>query len=269
MKQLVNEKPSAIVLCGFGINCENETAYALQVAGANAQKVNLVDLLGGQASLSGHHLLAIPGGFVFGDDLGSGKVLANKLKFGMRSQLKEFIEEGNLVMGICNGFQAIVKLGLLPAFNKEYFTQSATLTNNDSGRFEDRWVYLKTNPKSQCVFTKGLKKMYLPVRHGEGKFVPADNGALQQLVQGGHVALQYTDEQGGLAGYPYNPNGSVHNIAGICDETGRVFGLMPHPEAYLFRENHPRFSRGEAKEPLGLEIYKNGVEYIKSNAGKK
>ncbi|MBM3229108.1 phosphoribosylformylglycinamidine synthase I [Candidatus Parvarchaeota archaeon] len=268
MADFINGKPRACVIGGFGINCENETAYALELSGAASEKVNLVDLLSGKKSFSDYHLIAVPGGFSFGDDLGSGKVIANKLKFGLRSQLSDFISSGGLVIGICNGFQAIIKLGLLPAFDGKYFEQAATLTFNDSGRFEDRWVYMKANAHSQCVFTKGIKKLYLPVRHGEGKFVPKDEGTLERLVKGGHIALQYTDKDGSFSGYPDNPNGSVHNIAGICDETGRVFGLMPHPEAYLHKANHPRFTRNEAKETLGLQIYKNGIDYINANAKK-
>ncbi len=262
------EKPRVMVLSGFGINCEHETARAFEMAGASPRIVHATALLSDPQSLSGYDILAIPGGFSFGDDLGSGKVLGNKLKSKMSGEIVDFIKSGKLAIGICNGFQVLVKMGLLPAADGEYLSQQATVTYNDSGRFEDRWVYLKANQHSKCVFTRGLSgRLYLPVRHGEGKFLPASNDLLEKMFVAGQVALQYTDESGNLAGYPYNPNGSVQNIAGICDPTGRVFGMMPHPEAYLFRENHPRFSRGGKLETLGLEIFKNAVSYVKNGKG--
>ncbi len=224
--------PRVLVLTGFGINCDMETQHAFELAGAMAVRVHINDLINGKERLSDYHILAFPGGFSFGDDIASGKVLANMIKYNIGEQLQEFISGGKLIIGICNGFQAMVKMGLLPAFNGDYGKQEVTLTFNDSGRFEDRWVHLKLNKRSKCVFTKGIDNIYLPVRHGEGKFMAKTPQVLERLRKNDHIVFQYTDNQGKTAGYPYNPNGSIDNIAGICDETGRIFGMMPHPEAF-------------------------------------
>ncbi len=221
-------KPRALVLTGYGINTDLEMAYAFELAGAEAERVHLGDLISGNVKLSDYQIFVVPGGFAFADDLGAGKVFAERLRTHLMDELLAFIEAGKLVLGVCNGFQALVKLGLLPALSR-YGVQEATLTFNDSGRFEDRWVYLEPERDSVCVFTCRLGRIYLPVRHGEGKFVPQDAGALKQLNAQGQVALRYVDPEGRPAGCPWNPNGSVENIAGICDPTGRVFGLMPHP----------------------------------------
>lgn len=257
----------ACVLYGFGINCDYETQFALQKAGARADRVHVNDLVSGERQLDEFHLLAFPGGFSFGDDLGSGKVLANKFKFRLKGELEKFVADGKLVIGICNGFQAIVKLGLLPALGKKYFAQQATLTFNAGGKFEDRWVHLKFNPESPCIFTRGIEKIYLPVRHGEGNFV-ADETTIGEIMRKNLFVARYCDKQGELAGYPCNPNGSVNNIAGVCDESGRVFGIMPHPEAFNHYTNHPRWTRGEAEEYRrnggegpGIQLFRNGVHY--------
>ncbi len=256
--------PKVLVLTGYGINCDMELAHAFKLAGAEAERVHLTDLINGTRKLSDFHMLALPGGFSFGDDIASGKVLANMLKYNLGEQIQEFISAGNLIIGICNGFQAMVKMGLLPAFNGDYAAQEVTLTFNDSGRFEDRWVHLKRYKNSKCVFTKGIDGMYLPVRHGEGKFVAKNPHVLARLKKNNQVVFQYVDKDGGLAGYPFNPNGSVDNIAGICDETGRVFGMMPHPEAFQHRTNHPRWTREELpEEGAGVAIFRNAVEYVR------
>lgn len=255
--------PKVLVLAGYGINCDMELAHAFKIAGADAERVHLTDLLNGTKKLSNYHILALPGGFSFGDDIASGKVLANMLKYNLGEQIQEFIDAGNLIIGICNGFQAMVKMGMLPAFDGDYTTQEVTLTFNDSGRFEDRWVHLKANKSSKCVFTKGIESIYLPVRHGEGKFVAKNNEVLSRVKKGNQIVFQYVDRDGKLAGYPHNPNGSVDNIAGICDETGRVFGMMPHPEAFQHRTNHPRWTREELpEEGAGMAIFRNAVEYM-------
>ncbi|HSR13560.1 MAG TPA: phosphoribosylformylglycinamidine synthase subunit PurQ, partial [Thermodesulfobacteriota bacterium] len=179
-----------------------------------------------------------------------------------------FIREGKLILGVCNGFQLMVKAGLLPALGRTYGRQAVTLTFNDSGRFEDRWVYLKVNPQSPCVFTAGLKGLYLPVRHGEGKFIPGDQSVLAEMTGKNLISLQYSDPAWGgpTMDYPLNPNGAVSAVAGISDETGRLFGLMPHPEAYLYRENHPRWTREDLpEEGMGLAIFRNAVEYVRKN----
>ncbi len=255
--------PKALILTGYGINCDMETQHAFKLAGAEAERVHLTDLINGARKLSEFQILAFPGGFSFGDDIASGKVLANMIKYNLGGQVREFMNEGKLIIGICNGFQAMVKMGLLPAFSGDYSTQDVTLTFNDSGRFEDRWVHVATNKNSKCVFTKGIDSMYLPVRHGEGKFVAKTPEILKRLKTGNHVVFRYVDKEGNLAGYPHNPNGSVDNIAGICDETGRVFGMMPHPEAFQHRTNHPAWTREELpEEGAGVAIFRNAVEYL-------
>lgn len=256
--------PKVLILTGYGINCDIETQHAFKLAGADAERVHLTDLINGTRKLEDFQVLALPGGFSFGDDIASGKVLANMIKYNLGEGMQEFIDEGKLVIGICNGFQAMVKMGLLPAFNGNYASQDVTLTFNDSGRFEDRWVCLKSNQRSKCVFTKGIDSIYLPVRHGEGKFVTRNPQVLEGLKKGNHIVFRYVDREGRSAGYPYNPNGSVDNVAGICDEAGRVFGMMPHPEAFQHRTNHPRWTREELpEEGAGVTIFRNAVEYAK------
>lgn len=254
------KKVRAIVLSGYGINCEIETAYSFKKCNANVEIVHINDLLNKTKDLMDYQILTIPGGFSFGDDIASGKVLANKLKFKI-DEIYKFIEAGNLIIGICNGFQVLVKSGILPNLSK---TQEATLTFNDSGKFEDRWVYLKVNEQTKCVWTKNLYNLFLPVRHGEGKFF-CENKTLQHLKKNGQIVMQYVDEKGNLAGYPYNPNGSIENIAGICDKSGRVFGLMPHPEAYNCPENNPLWKSKTKSFPLGIEIFRNGIKFAEEN----
>jgi phosphoribosylformylglycinamidine synthase subunit PurQ / glutaminase len=260
--EMVTMKPKVLVLTGYGINCDYETQHAFNMVGGDARRVHINDIIGGIEKLEDYQIMAFPGGFSFGDDIASGKVLANKVRFNLFDDLKKFIDDGKLVIGICNGFQVMVKMGLLPAFDGNYNKQVTTLTFNDSGKFEDRWVYLRGNPKSKCVFTRGINDLYLPVRHGEGKFI-TNEAFLRKLEDGNQIALRYVGNSGNPAGYPWNPNGSQGNIAGICDETGRVFGLMPHPEAHLYCTNHPRWTRGEAgAEGAGVKIFRNAVAYI-------
>ena len=264
-------KPRVLVLTGYGINCDYETEYAFNMprVGGRAERVHVNDLVGNSSngkSLDNYEILAIPGGFSYGDDIAGGKVLANKIKHHLSEQLDAFIRDGKLVIGICNGFQALVKLGLLPAVGKRFNEQQFTLTYNDSNKFEDRWVYLKANPKSRCIFTKGLDTIYLPVRHGEGKLIAKDKELLKRLHRAGQVALQYVNKEGKPGRYPDNPNGSQDDIAGLCDPTGRIFGLMPHPECYLFKTNHPRWTRERLpSEGMGVAIFRNAVRFIKEN----
>ncbi|MDD5472529.1 MAG: phosphoribosylformylglycinamidine synthase I [Candidatus Methanoperedens sp.] len=253
-----------LVLTGYGINCDIETQHAFKIVGADAERVHLTDLISGDKKLADFHILALPGGFSFGDDIASGKVLANMIKYNLGEDIREFINAGKLIIGICNGFQAMVKMGLLPAFDGDYATQDVTLTFNDSGRFEDRWVHLKSNKSSKCIFTKGIENIYLPVRHGEGKFVAKNPQVLARLKKNNHIVFQYVNNEGKFAGYPHNPNGSVENIAAICDVTGRVFGMMPHPEAFQHRTNHPAWTREELpEEGAGVAIFRNAVEYAR------
>jgi phosphoribosylformylglycinamidine synthase I len=269
-------KVKAIILTGNGTNCEMEMAHACRQA--SADKVDIVhisELLFGEKRLSDYAFLNLPGGFLDGDDLGSAKAGANRflhariagLNEMLIEELLKFIAEGKLILGVCNGFQLMVKLGLLPALNGNFTKQSSTLTFNDSGRFEDRWVYLKANAKSPCVFTKGIDVVYYPVRHGEGKFVPESDKILVEIKKKNLHAFQYSTAYGAPEmGYPANPNGSTDAIAGICNETGRLFGLMPHPEAFLHRTNHPRWTRETLpEEGQGLAIFRNAVSFIRSN----
>jgi phosphoribosylformylglycinamidine synthase len=267
-------KVKAIVIAGNGTNCEREVAAACHLAGAECDIVHIAELLSGRKRLDDYHFLNLAGGFLDGDDLGSAKAGANRLQHArvagsnetLADQLERFIAAGKLVMGVCNGFQLMVKMGLLPALGGDHHTQSATLTFNDGGHFEDRWVELAVDPVSPCVFTRGLDRLYFPVRHGEGKFMPA-SGAVLDAIESGHLAaVRYCDPATGAPTleYPFNPNGSTAAVAGICDETGRLFGLMPHPEAYVHRTHHPRWTR-EAELPgegMGLWLYRNAVEFI-------
>ena len=257
----------AIVLTGFGINCDYETQSALNRVGAQAERIHLNDIIENAALLDEGHILAIPGGFSFGDDVASGKILANRLRYKLGGPIKKFIADGKLVIGICNGFQVMVKMGILPLFDGE-FAQEVTLTNNDSARFENRWVCLKTDPATKCVWTKGIDRLELPVRHGEGKFIPRDDAVLDRLKENGQIALRYCTPDGSPANgaFPANPNGAIEDIAGICDPSGRIFGLMPHPEAHVDRTNHPRWTRLDLpEEGPGLQVFRNAVEYVQGN----
>jgi phosphoribosylformylglycinamidine synthase I len=271
----MTRKVKVIVLTGNGTNCEMEMAHACKLAGADVVDiVHTSELLFGEKSLSNYTFLNLPGGFLDGDDLGSAKAGANRflhariagLNEMLIEELLQFISAGKLILGVCNGFQLMVKLGLLPALDGSFTKQSSTLTFNDSGRFEDRWVYLKTNFQSPCVFTRGIDVVYYPVRHGEGKFVPENGAILEQIKMKNLHAFQYCTADGIITmDYPANPNGSINAIAGLCNETGRLFGLMPHPEAYLHRTNHPRWTRETLpEEGQGLAIFRNAVTFINS-----
>jgi phosphoribosylformylglycinamidine synthase len=257
---------NAIVLTGFGINCDLETAEALRRAGAVPSRRHVNDLVTDPGLLDGASILAVPGGFSFGDHVGSGRILANRLRHQLGDPLRRFVDAGNLVIGICNGFQVLAKMGILPRFDEE-FRQEVTLTHNDSGRFENRWVVLQTQPATPCVWLRGIDRLELPVRHGEGKFIPRDGATLERLRAGGHIALRYAGPGGTLArgAFPANPNGSVDDIAGICDATGRVFGLMPHPEAFRDGTNHPLWTRRGRPEDegAGLQVFRNAVAYVR------
>ena len=251
-----------LILVGYGINCDYETEHAFKMNGAETEKIHVNELISGKKNLENYHILAIPGGFSYADDIAAGKVLANKMRTNISDQVEKFVEDKKLIIGVCNGFQVMVKYSMLPEFNS---SQNATLSWNDSGRFEDRWVYLKINEKSPCIWTKGIKNLYLPVRHAEGKFIPRADGILRDLHEKNRVVAQYVDENGNLnPRYPLNPNGSMDDIAGICDDTGRIFGIMPHPEAYLYKTNHPRWTRENVpEEGMGVQVFRNAVEYVK------
>lgn len=269
------KKVKSIVITGNGTNCEMEMAHACRIAGSDeVDIVHISELIYGDRKLDDYNFLNLPGGFLDGDDLGSAKAGANRIiharikKSGKRiyDQLIKFIDDGKLILGVCNGFQLMIKLGLLPAIDGDYSTQTVTITFNDSGRFEDRWVYIKTNKNSPCVFTESIEGMYLPVRHGEGKIVTEDDEVLTKLHEKNQIVLLYSNSEytEAVTDYPMNPNGSVDAIAGICNETGRLFGLMPHPEAYLHYTNHPRWTREKLPEDgMGLSVFKNAVNFIR------
>jgi len=243
----------ACVITGFGINADEELALAFGMAGADARRVHVRDLIEEPGAIFAYRILAFPGGFSFGDHLGSGKVFAALFRRALGRATRDFVSGGGLVIGICNGFQVLVKMGALPNLSGSW-DQEVSLIHNDSGRFEDRWVRVAFEKESPCAWTRGLPDMDLPVRHGEGKFVVRSLEVLEALKGRKLVALRYAAEEGPAGAevpYPADPNGSVEHIAGICDPTGRVFGLMPHPEAYIYAENHPDRSFG-AHGPVGM-----------------
>jgi phosphoribosylformylglycinamidine synthase len=231
-----------------------ETVFAFEQAGAVVSRRHVNQFVRGHELLSDYQILVVPGGFTYGDDIAAGRVLANELRVGLGQGIKRFVADGKLILGICNGFQVLVKAGILSVNSGAI---PLTLTDNDSGRFECRWVHMAANPESPCIFTRGIELMYLPVAHAEGKVVAAGD------VPDRNVVLHYTDERGNQGvGYPYNPNGSQADIAGMCDDTGRVFALMPHPERFIRRTQHPQWTRREIQEQGdGLRIFQNAVEW--------
>ena len=259
------KKPKVIVLRTAGTNCDYETVHAFRMVGADVDLIHINRLIRGDAELSPYQILAIPGGFSYGDDIAAGKILANELKYKLREPVEQFVADGKLIIGICNGFQVMVKAGLLPGFNGISDVQETTIYTNDSGKFECRWVYLKHTDNGKCVFTRNIKDViYLPIAHGEGKFTAVDKDTLDTLEAGDQVVFKYIDPEGNYAGYPWNPNGSDRHIAGISDATGRIFGMMPHPERYLSKYNHPRWTREDLlDEGDGVAIFRNAVEYAK------
>jgi len=253
-------KVKTLVLRAPGTNCDAETVFAFQQAGSDVSLVHVNRLIRAEERLSAYQIMVVPGGFTYGDDISAGKVLANELRLKLAGDILRFIEDGKLILGICNGLQVLVKAGFLPEPSKSGEAR-LTLTNNDSGRFECRWVYLGVNKQSPCVFTRGMESLYLPVANGEGKIVTVGDG-----IKNANIALYYTDAAGNTdVGYPDNPSGSERGIAGICDSSGRVFALMPHPERHIRGTQHPQWTRLGAREyGDGFQIFKNAVEWAKS-----
>lgn len=252
-----------LILTASGTNCDRETKYAFELLGASAELVHIKQLKENERSLNDYQLFVLPGGFTYGDYIAAGKILANELKFSLRDDIEKFIDEEKLIIGICNGFQSLVKAGILPGFSGYFSEQSVTLEFNDSNRYEDRWVWLKP-AKSKCVFTNNIEGVIeLPVAHAEGKFLPKNSRVLRELKANGQIVFRYCTRHGKKPTYPENPNGSVDDIAGICDPTGRIFGLMPHPERFVKPTQHPRWKRGEGLTPFGLTIFKNALAYLK------
>jgi phosphoribosylformylglycinamidine synthase subunit PurQ / glutaminase len=259
-----------LIITGYGLNCEAESKYAWELAGARPELVHFNDLLEQPSKLHDFAALMFIGGFSYGDHMTSGHVFALRTRHRMSGALEQFIKDGKLIMGVCNGFQIMVKIGLLPGLDNEYFSQKLSIMQNDCGVFQNRWVQLRFEENTNCVFTRGLSSIPLSVRHGEGKVFTLDKDLLQRVEAAGCIPCRYSDPATGEATqeYPKNPNGSLHAIAGICDPSGRIFGLMPHPEAYLYPENHPQWEiqkqRGVLPEQgLGLALFRNAVEYLK------
>lgn len=257
-------KPKVLILRTAGTNCDKETEFAFNLVGADTTLCH-INQIKGKNNLSDYNIISFPGGFSYGDDLGAGKILSLELTLWFKDQLQHFVSRGGLMIGICNGFQVLAKTGILPDLD---FKQKVTLTFNDSARFEDRWTYLQT--KDQRSKTKDYENIWLkdlpeiinlPVAHGEGKFY-TEKEILDKIERFGQVALRYVDASGNRGGYPLNPNGSLNDIAGITDITGKVLGLMPHPERFIFDHQWP-YWKEKASEPFGLQIFKNGVNYFK------
>ncbi len=282
----------AIVLRAAGINCDMETEYALELAGAKACRLHINRIIEDKSALDEFQILVFPGGFSYGDDVAAGKILANQIIHHLSEPVRKFVDDGKLVLGICNGFQVLVKTGILPGDETSHIAKglrrsgfdplakadrksqmnSVTITYNDSGKFEDRWVYLAPQTKS-CIFIEPGRQIYLPVAHGEGKVVTKDDSALEKLKSEGHIAFKYVDKDGKEGDYPVNPNGSVDSIAGLTDATGRVLGLMPHPERHIRPTQHPHWSRirGTKDEGRGtrysdgITMFTNAVKFIQKN----
>jgi phosphoribosylformylglycinamidine synthase I len=255
----------AIVLRAAGINCDMETEYALELAGASAERVHINRLIEDKSALDAYHIIVFPGGFSYGDDVAAGKILANQIVHHLSEPIRKFIDDGKLVLGICNGFQVLVKTGILPGADSMMRQDQVTITCNDSGRFEDRWVYLAPQT-DKCVFIEPGRQIYLPVAHAEGKVVARDSEVLERLKSEGCVAFKYVDQNGSEGEYPVNPNGSVDSIAGLTDVTGRVLGLMPHPERFVRPTQHPHWSRqGEKRDGDGMMIFNKAVEYVRES----
>ncbi|MBW2311060.1 MAG: phosphoribosylformylglycinamidine synthase subunit PurQ [Deltaproteobacteria bacterium] len=272
----------ALVLTGYGLNCDYETDFSLKIAGANSERLHINELLGASKAgarirLDDYHILVFGGGFSWADDHGAGVIMATRLRYNIGEEIEEFIGKGKLILGICNGFQALVNFGLLPGINGDYRSRRVAITYNDSGNFINTWIKLKVLEDSRCVFTRGISALELPVRHGEGKFF-AEKEVIDELFEHHQVSMQYVDAQGNLAQgrWPLNPNGSLYDIAGICDSTGRIFGLMPHPEAYNHYTNHPDWAAKreqlaregktiESEEGEGIAIFRNAVQYVREN----
>jgi phosphoribosylformylglycinamidine (FGAM) synthase-like amidotransferase family enzyme len=273
--------PRVLILRAPGTNCDQETAFAFQTAGGQPDVVHINRLLENPRLAANYQILAIPGGFSYGDDISAGRIFGNQIRHHLCDCLEEFKAAGKLIIGICNGVQILVKSGvLLPDRADEPI---ATLTLNDSGKFEDRWIYLRV-ASDKCVFLRGIEQMYLPIAHAEGKFVARDEATLKRLDAAGQLVLRYSAEAGvGSRGsgigdqklensrlstpdcrlpYPANPNGAQYNVAGLCDETGRVFGLMPHPERHIDPTQHPRWTREKHERGDGLAVFENAVQYF-------
>lgn len=248
-------KPRTLIVRTAGTNCDRETAYAFERAGADAEAVHINRLVEEPKLMGQFQMLAIPGGFSYGDDINSGRIFANQIMHHLRDQVQAFVAAGKPVIGICNGFQVLVKAGILPGTADGKMKQNCTLAHNTSGRFMDRWVTLVSHG-DKCVWTRGLGSIELPIAHGEGRFVCESDQVRRALWANQQIALTYENE---------NPNGSQDAIAGVCDSTGLVFGLMPHPERFVSGMQHPAWTRTQPvpDEGAGLAVFRNAVKAVK------
>ena len=262
--------PSVLVLRAAGTNCDAETAYAFEHFGAKADVLHVNRVLEDPERIRRHHLLAVPGGFAYGDDIGAGAVFATELGTRLAEPLKAFLDDGGLALGICNGFQVLARLGLLPGLDQPLGKREVTLTDNVSRKYEDRWVKLKVTSR-RCVFVGDMDDPEMMVAHAEGRLVPLDDDVLARLDNDDRVVFRYADASGEpTQAYPANPNGSTSAIAGLTDATGRVLGLMPHPERAFFAYQHPEWTRQKARGELpdmgpGAAIFENGVAWVREN----
>lgn len=255
-------QPQVLILRAPGTNCDQETAFAFSRAGANPIQVHINQLVSNPKFLTQSQILCLPGGFSYGDDIAAGRILANQLKLRLADAMAEFRDQGKLILGICNGFQILIKSGFL--IPSDAAGLPATLTWNDSGHFIDTWVHLNVD-QQKSVFLKGIERMYLPIAHAEGKFVPRDAATLSRLADNHQLALTYCrcDGSSDSLAAPDNPNGSIGNVAGLSDETGRILGMMPHPERHVVATHHPQWTRlGLSDRPDGLAIFQNAVNYF-------
>ena len=257
-------KPKVLVLKADGTNRDEEMAYAFKLAGAEPEIVHVNILRNGMKKMSDYQILALPGGFAYGDDIVSGKILAIELTSFLKKEMLNFIQrKDTAIIGVCNGFQVLVRTGLLPF--RKMGEMDATLTNNDSGHFECRWIKVKANEKNQSPFLEDMRDeiIWLPVAHGEGKFL-TDKETLKKVEENNLVAFRYVDDNGNpTQDYPANPNGSLNAIVGVTDTTGRILGMMPHPECFIRVQQHPNWRRGSVKNPQGLPLFENIVKFVK------
>lgn len=255
--------PHALILRAPGTNCDHEVQYAIEATGGRGTRLHMNALRDNPKQLRDYQILVLPGGFSYGDDVGAGKVQALYMQHFLADAMRAFRDRENLILGICNGFQVMLKAGLLLPPDED--GPLATLSNNDSGHYEDRWIHMRATP-GKCPFLKGVDRVTMPVGHGEGKFVCRKEWIAKGLEQSGQIVLRYVDAGGQRGGYPVNPNGSQDDIAGICDYSGLALGLMPHPDRHLFPTQHPQWTRhGLKTEGDGLQLFRNAVEFFKKD----
>jgi len=264
--------PKALVITGYGINCEEETAFVIRKSGGEAVIMHINDLIENPKKLEEYQMMAFPGGFSYGDDTGSGNALANKIKNNIAEEIIEFAKKDKLIIGICNGFQILSNLGLVPGLNGNYSDRKVALMHNKTARYECRWVHLKMTSQ-KCIWTKGIDQIHVPIAHGEGNFY-TEQETLEQLKAGDQLVWKYVKEDGTPANreFPFNPNGAMEDIAGICDESGRILGMMPHPERFFCFTNEDGWEKEKEKliregktlpkDGAGLILFKNAVNYF-------